>query len=204
MCALVNALPVAETDTSTVGLHMRVGFPCDHPLGEQAPMCALLDLDGRHWASSYMASDGRWRRGPTAATFELLADPGRHILVHNVHAGPSAEADAAVRSLVDGVWARWLPRAKLLPPIVAGDFNGDHPLTDFDTTVSAGIDFILLGKQASYSSTVVPYAATEVFPNKRPTTRTAAASPRSCRITVRRSRNTCRRADVDDPSETAA
>jgi hypothetical protein len=137
-------------------------------------MCSLIDFEGRHWASSYLFGSA-WRRGPTAVTFELIADPGKHILVHNVHVSePGSAADAAARALVNDVWTRWLPRSKLLPPIVAGDFNGDPPasFTDFVTAVTEYVDFILIGRPSSYQPTVYPLTSrtaqvTETFPNRR-------------------------------------
>jgi hypothetical protein len=162
---LVNAWAVNWSDESTLGVHMRVSFPRARPSSAHAAMCSVVDGDGRHWMSSYIdPASGTWAPSPQAVTFELVADPGKHVLVYNVHAHPSAEADTALRGLVDSVWASWLPRTKLLPPIVAGDFNGSPMLPDFDVTVAEDVDFILLGKPAQYAAAVAPSSATETFP----------------------------------------
>ena len=76
--------------------------------------------------------------GAAAAVFEFSAEPGKHIIVHNVHQVPYNAAEPgpnddpedapALRALVDLTWAAMQPYPKIWPPIIAGDFNGDPEL----------------------------------------------------------------------------
>ena len=166
--ALVNARAVTWSDESTTGVHMRISYPC----GRTPAGCALLDADGRHWMSSYAGTDRSWQPGPQAVVFDLVAEPGRHIIVVNAHyplrdPGPHP-VDTAMRSLIDSVWAAWLPRPKLLPPIVAGDFNGDPMLPDFDTALTEDVDFVLSGNPASYPADLAPRSVVQAFPSRVP------------------------------------
>lgn len=165
--AAISETPVDETNYSRTGLHMREGFPCESPLPNEASMCSLIDGDGRHWANSYTATDGRWLRGPTAAVFELAAEPGQHVLIGDVHVSePGEESNAATRDLVDGLWSRWRSRAKLLAPIVTGDFNGDFGVEHLEPALNDDVDFVLIGKRDVYPATVVPRTVSETFPRR--------------------------------------
>jgi hypothetical protein len=203
--ALVNSWAVAHDDTTVTGVHMRASWPCAAPSAKFASSCSLIDLDGRHWASSYTNPQTRqWVRGPQAAVFELVSDPGKHIIVVNVHAlrcqEPSPRSkeclaaertdQLAIRSLVDQVWSAWAPRTKLIPPIVAGDFNGgvDMPtsggdgsyeptLPDFETTATENVDFVIAGNPSTYPSVYTPSAETELFPSRTPYQGTTTERP---------------------------
>jgi hypothetical protein len=176
--ALVNSWAVAHNDTKTTGVHMRTSWPCDQPSPAFAGRCDLIDLDGRHWVSAYThPATGQWARGPQAAVFELVSDPGKHIIVINVHAHRDADPDdqLAIRTLVATVWSAWAPRNKLIPPIVAGDLNGspDLPdgeptLPDFDTTATEYVEYVLIGKPSAYPSMYAPAAETLTFPSRTP------------------------------------
>ena len=59
----------------------------------------------------------------------------------------------------------WAPRTKLLPPIVAGDFNGDFEISDrFEERASAYIDFVLLGKSSTWG-VPAPHSESEIAPS---------------------------------------
>ena len=165
--SLVNAKAVNWSDEATVGVHMRISYPCAH-----SPACALLDLDGRHWMSSYTAPNGQWSAGPEAVVFESLAAPGKNVIVQNAHyplrdPGPHPSTRRC-KTCVDTVWARWLGHDMLMPPIVAGDFNGDPMIANFDTTVAEDVDFILIGNAANYPAMTSPRAVTQTLPNRVP------------------------------------
>jgi hypothetical protein len=200
---LVNSWAVAHDDKTVVGVHMRVSWPCNPPAA-YASSCALIDStsgtdhEGRHWVSSYIdPTTKEWTRGPQAAVFDLVADPGKHIIVANVHAHrcgqeppKSKECLASeranmmsIRTLVDTLSSAWRPRTKLIPPIVAGDFNGgpDMPtsdgsgayeptLPDFDITAEGGIDFVLGGKPSAYPSVYAPVTVADTYPKPTPFT----------------------------------
>jgi endonuclease/exonuclease/phosphatase family metal-dependent hydrolase len=197
---LVNAFAVAHDNTTRVGVHMRTSWPCAVTSPEFAGHCNLIDStsqtdrEGRHWVSSYRnPTTGEWARGPAAAVFELVAAPGKHIIVFNVHAnrwcpsnGDQCDLAAdradqlALRALVDEVTRVWGPRPKLIPPIVAGDFNGgvDMPtsdlstreatLPDFNETKAENIDFVLGGKSSIYQSSYEPTVVGLTYPAREP------------------------------------
>ena len=74
---------VPMLDTTTTGGHLRASYPCRQP-------CPLLDGDGRHWVAAHINTNtGRWEVGAAAAVFEFIAEPGKHIIVHNVHQVPA-------------------------------------------------------------------------------------------------------------------
>jgi Papain family cysteine protease len=87
-----------------------------------------------------------------------------------VHAQPNngpADADA-IAALVNQVWAAWLPKTKLLPPIVAGDFNGDPALSNVNVVVTEGVDFVLSGNPSAYASVYAPEAESATHPSRTP------------------------------------
>lgn len=167
---LVNAWPAAHNDTTRVGVHMRTSWPCDHPPSNTAAGCDLIDFEGRHWVSAHVnPSTGSWARGPQAAVFELISDPGKHIIVINVHAHPDTDpADyPSIQTLADEMSRLWAPRTKLMPPMIAGDFNGGASVTGFDTTITGGIDYIVRGSSSAHTSAYDPAAETEMYPTPR-------------------------------------
>jgi len=157
---LVNSFAVAH-DASVQGVHMRRSFPCTQPAGDLPNTCGLLDGDGRHWTVADATGVGA-----QTAIFELIDRPDRHVLVHNVHWNRSNPGyRAGLDALITSTWNSWAPRAKLLPPIVAGDFNGDYELNDrFDASASAYIDFIVIGKASTWGLTVPP-SESEIAPS---------------------------------------
>jgi hypothetical protein len=171
---LVNAWAVRHDDRTVTGVHMRASFPCTNPPASHPSGCALLDGDGRHWMSSYLhPGTGEWEFGPQAAAFELVTDPGKHLLVYNVHAHPATDPGSypSIRALVDATESRWRSRPKLLPPLVVGDFNGEPELTDFDVTARVdpgGVDFVLTGKPGIHSATQSFTTEVEVHPRQLP------------------------------------
>jgi hypothetical protein len=199
---LVNSWAVAHDDKRVKGVHMRTSWPCNPPASLKS-RCELIDStsgsdhEGRHWVSTYIdPTSGDWKRGPQAAAFELTSDPGKYFLVANVHAqrcleeppkskpclAPERADQLALRSLMASLKTAWAPRPRLIPPIVAGDFNGgpDTPtpdlgayeptLPDFDDTTSAGIDFVLSGKLSAYPSAYTPTTVGGSYPQVTPYT----------------------------------
>jgi hypothetical protein len=167
---LVNSWPRPHDDTTTTGVHMRPSWPCDHPPAEFAHSCDLIDFEGRHWVSAHTnPSDNKWKRGPQAAMFELISDPGKHIIVVNAHIHPSTDpADyPSIQTLVDETTRLWAPRTMLMPPIVAGDLNGASELPDFDLTATENVDYIMTGKPSVFRSRYGPKAEIEVYPTRR-------------------------------------
>jgi hypothetical protein len=167
--------PVPDSDTSRVGVQTRSSLPC---FFSDRTTCALIDGDGRHWVEAHINSlNGRWTRGPAAATFELKAYPGNHILIINGHQHPQnpqrTEGDPedapGLRALVNATWAALQPYQKLIAPIIAADFNGDPELLpDFETANAAGVDFILLGKREQYPAALSPVREGEIMPSSSP------------------------------------
>lgn len=159
---------VIWSDTTTTGGHLRYSISClDMP---RPGMCTLLDGNGQHWVAAHINTNtGRWEPGAAAAAFEFIAEPGKHIVVHNVHQNfadvppkPGQDPDdaPALRALVDLTWAALLPYPKIWPPIIAGDFNGEPELLpDFDQfgQINLGlIDKVLTGKPEAFPSTHAP------------------------------------------------
>ena len=157
---LVNAFAVAH-DSPLQGVQMRRSFPCTSPSGELPETCGLLDGDGRQWTVN-----DAFGLGAQTAIFELIERPGRHVLVHNIHwnrANPDVRA--GLDALINSTWSSWAPRNKLLPPIVAGDFNGDYEIRDrFDESASAYIDYVVIGKPATWG-VPAPHSESEIAPS---------------------------------------
>jgi len=166
---LVNSWPIPHDQSGTVGVHMRRSFPCVNPSPELTGGCALIDGAGSQWTSSFNNSNPAvWQYGPQAAMFELIGDPGKHVLIFNVHrAYPTDPAhNLALKALVDQTWNLWRPRTKLLPPIITGDFNGTHDMLDFDTVSEENVDFVLAGKRESFDSITTPPAESKIVPTR--------------------------------------
>jgi hypothetical protein len=198
---LVNGTPVAHDDRTTVGVHMRLSHPCHIVPPQSSGKCDLIDStagsdhEGRHLVTDYTdPTAGTWHRGPAAAAvFELRDDPGKHVIVANVHVGHRCTMDhktppclaleraelLAVRNLVDAVSTAWAPRTKLVPPIVVGDFNGeaDMPTTaldgsyaptlpDFDRAAADDVDFVLVGKPGTYAAAHKVTAESVAYPQR--------------------------------------
>jgi hypothetical protein len=167
---------IADSDNTTLNVQTRSSYPC-RPFNNDQATCSLLDGDGRHWLEGHINSfDGKWTQGPSAATFELKTDPGKHILVINGHQHPGTlpseqyvdpEDALGLRKLVATTWADLQPVQKLIPPIIAADFNGDpEQLPGFDTKVTEYVDFILMGNPASYPAVYAPETENEIFPTR--------------------------------------
>lgn len=157
---LVNAWAVPH-DSTLQGVHMRRSFPCQSPSGELPETCGLLDGDGRHWTVNDSVG-----LGAQTAVFELIERPDRHVLVHNIHWNRSNPGvRAGLDSLTSATWNSWAPRTKLLPPIVAGDFNGDYEISDrFEDRASAYIDYVLIGKTSAWN-VPAPHSESEIAPS---------------------------------------
>jgi hypothetical protein len=123
---------VADKAASIDSLHARRSYSCDRPPTGSAAMCSSLDGAGVYWTASYLDEARNWNLGPAFSSFELLADPGSHVSVYNVHAPNAVENETpsepsryygAVRRFIRDVENHWGSRTRLYPPIVLGDFN---------------------------------------------------------------------------------
>jgi hypothetical protein len=157
---------VDALDQTRLGTHVRASFPCFVP--PNGDTCGLIDGDGRHWTAAHIDSrTGAWARGAAAATFELVDDPGNHILVVNVHQHPDDKGDGpALRDLIDSSWRALRLLGREAPPIVVGDFNGDpESLSDFDVTFTHDVDFTLMGRSPTFIGKFDMTAETERVPD---------------------------------------
>jgi hypothetical protein len=169
----------AHDNTSQVGVHLRRSFPCSNPPQRFASMCALIDGQGLHWASSYHRSGGVWVFGPSLSRFQLVRQPGLSIHIYNVHVdfNDYAAALQAISTLVNASEQRY-GDTRLYPPIIAGDFNiglsdmtvetteAERTFENFEIVAYAERDVmgILLGDQDAFPSRFSPTKESQVLP----------------------------------------
>jgi hypothetical protein len=164
------------TDAHVSGVHMRNSFPCsdvDVAHNPYVGWCSLLDGRGPHWSVAGV-TNGDWKiGGAQAAVFEPIHSPGQYVVVHDFH-GEGAQALSDLRNLVQQAWTSWLPFSKLLPPIVAGDFNGDpddparSEEPNFRNVASEHIDWIQVGRSTHYQSRFAPTVQWSTAPARVP------------------------------------
>jgi endonuclease/exonuclease/phosphatase family metal-dependent hydrolase len=175
------ALPDDHPFEPLSSLHGRTSFRCTNPPAA-LPMCGSIDGAGGYWTASFHnPASGRWQPGPTFSSFELLAEPGSHVHVYNVHAPLDAQFDyfVATRRVVAAVESRWSSRARLYPPLITGDFNATladpgavefmpgGPFADFDIagySVHPDEIGILKGLPTAFPSRALGGASAQVLP----------------------------------------
>ena len=183
MTGLAGRTPMPDTDNSVTSVHLRTSFPCRDTSVTYAGWCSLIDGQGAYYTSPYINNAGRWDLGPQAVLFEPIADPGKHVLVADVHAHPSEDPGSsfkAVTDLISVARAAWGPLSLLYPPIVAGDFNASPADMAAETTTgsfakyevagAADVDNVLIGRGTSFASARVPAFSSQTLPGIDPST----------------------------------
>ena len=162
-------------------LHARRSYPCAYPSDAFRALCASIDGTGVYWTASYRHPSGTWGPGPTFSSFELLADPGSHVHVYNVHASLDSQSHyyGELRRLVAAVETRWSSRTRLYPPLLTGDFNatlGDPgnlefaagaPFADFEVAAFSVVPDeigILKGRHSAFPARDAGVASAQILP----------------------------------------
>jgi hypothetical protein len=183
MTGTAGRTPMPDSDNTVTSVHLRTSFPCRDTSATYAGWCSLIDGQGVYFTSPYRNNAGKWDLGPQAVLFELVGDPGKHVLVADVHAHPSEDPGSSFKAITDLVTvarAAWGSVPLLYPPIVAGDFNASPADMAIETTTGAfakfqiagavDVDNVLVGRGSAFPSTRVPAFKSQALPGIDPST----------------------------------
>jgi endonuclease/exonuclease/phosphatase family metal-dependent hydrolase len=171
--AAPGQLMPAEDTPSVTGFHPRKSWPCKEPHPEFADRCGLLDGEGVFYTSGFTALNGRRNFEAAGAAFVYVADTGARVDVFNVHLHPDPPPDhlksatySAARELVDQMTGQ--AGKRILPAILAGDFNGGtEAFPNFQVSSADDVDAVTTGNQpATYRPVVVRSEALPSAPSR--------------------------------------